>query len=273
MRVQGKMLKKILWSLSFLLVIAQPLSARELEEYGPALNSLGLSGLFFTDSARIMPLGHLHLGGYTIYDEDDQTKLKFNQLNAAATLGILPNVEIGGYIPYINQTGGITGLGDAHASLKFLFEEQEDESVPALAISVTGILPTGYQGQGLRTVSNLGLESMLIGDTKINMPDYSFYLSAEWGLYMGKDINGITDRHFRYGGGAFLPITKRLVLMFEADGLAQTAKDSDFVRFSGSLKYVTRFLQVTAGIHKVSPLASGISTNTVGGQAAVSFTF
>ncbi|HXN06085.1 MAG TPA: hypothetical protein VN944_03350 [Nitrospiria bacterium] len=266
------MVKKLFKILFLLLVFSTPALARELEEFSPSINSEGFSGDFFNQSARVIPFGHLAVGAYGIYSEDSQTYASLAQTNATATLGLLPNLEIGGYIPYMQGSGTGTGVGDAHVGMKLLFSDQEVEAMPALALSLVGILPTG--SSSYKTVGTLSYQGMLIADTRIETIDYSFYLSAQAGLFWGTDPSNNRERHFVYGGGAFLPLNDRLVFMAEFDGVGADENNADWVRFSGTLKYVARFFQIQAGIDKYVPVGvNSLTNNTIGAHGGVSLTF
>lgn len=171
------MLKKnlaILFFLVILVISVHPLLALEVDDYVPASNVKGLSGYYFIDSTQTLLKGELKAALFGIAFESDLNNFKKGTVEAVLSTGLLDGIETAMVIPYFNQSGNLSGIGDIQISGKVHWLDQISEDIPSLALALTVELPTGDQNKGLRTVDSYGGDFELIADGKIDLIDYSF---------------------------------------------------------------------------------------------------
>jgi hypothetical protein len=245
------MIKKWLVFLLLLLVSVDPvLAVEDVDDYPVSSNFKGLSGYYYVDSVQTLPKGEVQGSLFGIAFKDDASSYKKGTAEAILSAGILNGLEGSLVIPYFVQSGSQNGLGDIKVAGKIHLINQIDEDIPALALAASVELPTGDQNKGLRTVNNYGIDLLLIAQSKIDLPDYSFNLVAEGGVF-GQDLSQSTqERHGRFGAAGYFPIDDRWVLILEGIGTSSYGNSQDYMIASGSLRLFMKKFTLTGGVDR-----------------------
>ncbi len=140
----------------------------------------GLTGLMFMNTAFTRKAGNLALGITVLGENSDTPDYSIVQGNVTLTLGLADNIEIGAkakmiYTDIGSSTTQQSGLGDSEVALKWRIRSQsEGGSIPALALGIGGILPTGDRSKGFEEVTKNGLKIMVIASSETRVLDSSF---------------------------------------------------------------------------------------------------
>ena len=247
------MLKKSLAILFFIVILvisAHPLLALEVDDYVPASNIKGLSGYYFIDSTQTLLKGEDKFALFGIAFGGDLNNFKKGSVEAVLSAGLLDGFETAIVIPYFNQSGNLSGLGDIQISGKVHLLDQISEDIPSLALALTVELPTGDKNKGFRNVDSYGGDLELIADGKIDLIDYSFNLTAEAGIFFQDVGNTRQEKHLRYGGGGFFPLAGSWVLLLEGTGTSKYGISQDFGMVSASLRFFRNRFQLTGGVDR-----------------------
>ena len=257
-------MKKTFLLCFILLVAVGPVWALDdVNDYPVVSNDKGLSGTFYVDSTQTLQRGEMQGGIYGIAFQNDSANYRRGTAEAVASAGFGWGMEGAVMVPYVVQTGSQNGLGDIKLAGKIHLTDQIEDEFPSLALAASLELPTGDQNHGLRTVTDYGADLLLIAQSKIELPDYTFNLMAEGGVF-GQDINRTTqERHARFGGAGFFPIDDQWVLILEGIGTSGLGNSDDYVIASGSLRLFLKGVIVTGGVDKT--IATG--SNAVAGNS------
>ncbi|MBI1820911.1 MAG: transporter [Nitrospirae bacterium] len=270
------MLKKnlaILFFLVILVISVHPLLALEVDDYVPASNVKGLSGYYFIDSTQTLLKGELKAALFGIAFESDLNNFKKGTVEAVLSTGLLDGIETAMVIPYFNQSGNLSGIGDIQISGKVHWLDQISEDIPSLALALTVELPTGDQNKGLRTVDSYGGDFELIADGKIDLIDYSFSLTGEAGVF-AQDIGKTREeKYIRYGGGGFFPLAESWVLLLEGTGTSKYGINQDFGTVSASLRFFRNPFQLTGGIERTIPIGTNAPPKGTALHASINISF
>jgi len=257
---------------------------------GSSTTLTGLSGLLITESPHTLePMKiAVSLTGMIMHTSDPTS---FYEGAGEVAIGLPARIELAAMVPGIHYAanGTISGLGDMQLSAKWRVLDQKETQWPAVAVGVTGTLPTGKEGSptltygqpgdGLRTVQDYGIAFKLMSSTEIDFsPDlYAIGLYVE-GSYTFQDLNKNTqDKYGTYAVGAALPLlvnpdnplASPLQFLMEIDGTYQRGSDQDYVGITPSIRYVGR---VTADV-AFRFQATHDLPNEIGGIAQVGLTF
>lgn len=257
---------------------------------GTSTTLTGLSGLLITESPHTLaPMKiAVSLTGIILHTS---TPTSFYEGAGEVAIGLPARIELAAMVPGIHYANGgtITGMGDLQLSAKWRVLDQKETQWPAIAVGVTGTLPTGKQGSptltygqpgdGLRTVQDYGIAIKLMSSTEIDFsPDqYAVGLYVE-GSYTFQDLNkNSQDKYGTYAVGAALPLlinpdnplASPLQFLMEIDGTYQRGNDQDYVGITPSIRYVGRVTADVAfryqGTHDLP--------NEIGGIAQIGLTF
>lgn len=267
------MINKWLVFLMLLLVCVDPVFATEdVDDYPIAANMKGLSGFYYVDSVQTLPKGSFQGSLFGIAFKDDASNFKQGTSEAVLSSGISNKIEGSLVIPYFVQSGNQNGLGDIKVAGKIHLINQVEEDIPALALAASVEFPTGDQDKGLRTVNNYGIDLLLIAQSKIDLPDYSFNLVAEGGIF-GQDISQSTDeRHGRFGAAGYFPLDDRWILILEGVGTANYGNSQDYIIASGSLRFFMKKFTLTGGVDRMIAIGQNALTgNSLHGSINIGF--
>jgi hypothetical protein len=245
------MIKKWLVFLLLLLVCVDPVfAAEDVDDYPVAPNFKGLSGYYYVDSVQTLQKGEVQGSLFGAAFKDDASSYKKGTAEAVLSAGILNGIEGSLVVPYFVQSENQNGLGDVKVAGKIHLINQIDEDIPALALAASLELPTGDQNKGLRTVNNYGVDLLLIAQSKIDLPDYSFNLVAEGGVF-GQDLSQSTqERHARFGAAGYFPLDDHWILILEGIGTSGYGDSQDYAIASGSLRLFMKKFTLTGGIDR-----------------------
>ncbi|MHB8482916.1 MAG: hypothetical protein ACYDBV_09335 [Nitrospiria bacterium] len=267
------MTRKIIAILFFLLIPVHPLLALDVEDYLPTANIKGLSGYYFVDSTQTLLKGELHAGLFGTAFVNDANNFKRGTGDAVLSAGLLDGLEGALVVPYIRQSGNLSGLGDIQVSGKVHLLDQIGEDIPALALALSVELPTGDQNSGFRTVDSYGASLQLVADGKIVLDDYSFNLSVEGGVYAQDIGKSREEKHILFGGGGFFPLAPSWSLLLEGTGTSKYGIDQDFAVVSASLRYSNNQFQLTGGADRNIPFGNNALPGGTGLHGSVNILF
>jgi hypothetical protein len=266
------MIKKSLACLILLMSVQPVFALDDVNDYPVTSNVRGLSGYYFVDSVQTLQPGKIQTSLFGLAFSNDAANYKRGTAEAVLAAGLFEGLEGALVIPYIVQSGSMNGLGDARLTGKLHLIDQIDEDIPALAIAGSVEFPTGNKNNGLRAVNSYGADLFLIAQSKIELPDYTFNLVAEGGIY-GQDISQTTEeRHALFGAAGHFPLSDILVLLIEGQGTSGYGNSQDYTTLSGSLRLFTKKFTVTAGIARTLAFGQNASSGS-GVQGSLNFSF
>ena len=241
-------------------------------DYPVTPNIKGLTGYYLVDSVETLHRGEFRASLFANGLKDDSSSYKQGTAEVAASAGILDGLEVAATIPYIFQSGNQNGIGDIKLQGKFHINNQIGEDIPALAVAASVEFPTGDKNNGLRIVNNYGAELLLIAQTKIDIPDYTFNLVAEGGIF-GQDIGQSgEEKHGRYGAAGYFPIDDDWSLIIEGTGTSSYGNSQDYILASASLRLFLKNLTLTGGIDRNFAIGQNAMTSA-GLHGAVTLPF
>ncbi|MBI1822841.1 MAG: transporter [Nitrospirae bacterium] len=266
------MIKKSLACLILLMSIQPAFAIDDVNDYPITTNVRGLSGYYYVDSVQTLQPGKFQASLFGIGFSNDAADYKKGTGEAVLSVGLLDGFEGALVIPYIVQSGSMNGLGDIKLAGKIHLLDQLDEDIPALALAASIEFPTGDNNKGLRIVNSYGADLMLVAQSKIDLPDYSFNLVAEGGIY-AQDISQTTEeRHALFGAAGHFPLDDIWVIIVEGVGTSGYGNSLDYTTFSGSLRLFMKKFTLTAGIARTLATGQNASTgNSV--QGSLNFPF
>lgn len=238
-------------------------------------NIYGLSGLMVTTATRTLRPGSFEVGVGGIWEESSTPEYFRREVAFLGTVGIPGGLEFGLRVPYVmtdllitpryNSLGvlvrtyendEIADIGAVEGMLKWGFVQQRN-FLPAFALGLGGVAPTGDYNRLTGEVKYYGLKVLLAMGLEINdlpFTDYAFAVLADGVLYL-RDA-GIDDQEYEeksglVHAGMIFPLHPRnfLELMLEYEGVLMrgTTNDEDSNGILASLRFVTDHFNFTAG--------------------------
>jgi hypothetical protein len=253
------MIKKSFTFLFFLLIQVYPVFGTEVEDYSPTVNTRGLTGYYYLDSAGTLLKGEIQTSLFGIAYQEDVTRMKKGTAEAVLSAGVLDGVETSIGIPYYRQSGNLAGLGDIRWAGKVHLLDQMGEDIPELAAVVSVIFPTGDQNNGFRTVNSYGADLLLVAQAIIDLNDYAFNLNAEGGVFAQDIGQASEEKHVEYGMGGYFPLADAWVLLLEGNGTIKNGlfNTQDSLTASASLRLFTGNFSMTGGVDKTIAMKTG----------------
>jgi hypothetical protein len=240
--------------LGFALLTAFPavVFPQELEMINRPVNTSGLTGLLFTTTPFTLPSRSVELGVAVLSESSTIPKYTITELPVVTiTTGIAHNMELGlkGSYFQITEVGGnkARGAGDAELSYKWNFRPQkEDSPIPAVAIMITGIAPTGDKDIALKEVHHWGTRLGLSAGSEFTWGAHVMGIYADAQMV----VQDVSDENFRdsYGivnAGLLFPISKYRNLQMLLEYTMVSGKDR--ITVSG-----TDYSAITSGLRLVS---------------------
>ncbi len=189
-------------------------SAEDIEMINRPVNTSGLTGLLFTTSPFTVPVRTVEIGGSVISEKSTTPAYTLTEFPLSVTIGIADNMELAVRGSYIQRDTAPSlvdrGSGDAEISYKWNFKPQAEYSnVPAVALFVTGIAPTGDRGKDLNRVHSWGTRFGLSAGSEISFDEHVLGLYADAQLVL-QDVTTPTyrDIYSVVNAGALFPISK-----------------------------------------------------------------
>lgn len=232
----------------------------ELDFINRPLNATGLTGLLITTSPFSLEPGAVETG-ISIFSENSKTPdYTLSEYTAFISVGTGKGTELAvrgsSFSKKYLTAASERGAGDVELSFKwnFLKTNPESPSVPAVAMIITGIAPTGDKKTGMNRVQNWGALVGLSAGTDIGWHEHviGIYVDAQMAF---KDFSDerYRDRYHTIHAGMLFPISKYRNLQVLIEYAAVSGKDviniegSDYTAFTYGLRLVSERLNLTVG--------------------------
>jgi len=259
--------------------------AEDLEMINRPVNTSGLTGLLFTTIPFTLPTRSVEIGVSVLSEDSTIPKYTITQFPVVTvTTGIAQGMEVairGSYIQTTDISGNKTrGAGDTELSYKWNFWPQKEYSaVPAVALIMTGIVPTGDKDILQNEVFHWGARFGLAAGSEIDWGAHVIGIYADAQMMVhdlsdeeNKDIYGIAN------AGLLFPISKyRNLQMFAEYSIVngknkRTVEDGNYSAFTPGLRLVSERFNFSIGtqfMHKT--LAGYENSNRVVAMISVKF--
>lgn len=253
----------------------------------------GLTGLLITSSAFSEPVNRVSVGVSLTAESSKHPDYDVLQLPMTLTYGVTDAVELGlkaKYVQIDDRRGMLPlhnrGSGDTEVLAKWRFIGQQ-ENFPAVAVGISGILPTGDKDKNLNEVVHWGAKLLVLASSEA--PIFGEYLL---GLYLEGQAVFIdefiksgtkTPGAERYGvinAGILFPfaLENRLQAIVEynqllyKDSFMPTLLEGNYSALTPEIRFVTKDLSVTVGAQMIHKERAGYG-NTVRYVGTVSYSF
>lgn len=280
----------ILWLLMGLTIIGEPAFSFEAHQYeryqrkrtdneslvinrAPTIQGL-TGGLMFTNSAYTKRAGHVALGVAVIGENSDIPDSSMVQAIGTFTMGITNSIEVGGKAKVLTTNLGSAatqqqGLGDTEVALKWRLRNQsQGQTIPAIALGIGWMFPTGDGAKGLEEVQKNGLKFMVMGSWETRVLDNSFvgmYLEGQAVLIDQITRSTIATQEM-YGvlnAGLLFPLSEDNEIQFMVEYNQVFSKDymtvgeGNYTAIGPALRYVNRYFNFAFGGQFVSKETAG----------------
>jgi hypothetical protein len=243
--------------------------AEELEIVNRPVNTSGLTGILITTSPFTLTPGVVEIGASIQSENSIRPDFTITEYPLSATIGISNSSELAFKSSYYTISESPTGsnvttrnTGDIELSYKWAFMPQpEASSRPAVALIVTGIMPTENDSDiKTNSVSHWGMRLGMSIGTEIKLKDHILGIYAD-GQVAGQDLadKKLKDLYGIINAGLLFPISKyqNLQMLIEYSLITQkdmiTLSGGDYSALTYGLRLVTERLNLTIGtqsIHK-----------------------
>ncbi len=236
-------------------------------------------GLMFTNSAYTKRAGHVALGIAVIGENSDIPDYSIVQAVGTFTMGITNSIEFGGKAKVITTNLGSAaaqeqGLGDTEIALKWKIRNQSrGQTVPAIALGIGWMFPTGDNAKGFDEVQKNGLKFMVMASSEARVLDDSFigvYFEGQAVLIDQITRSSIATQEM-YGvvnAGLLFPISEdnEVQFMLEYNQVFSknfmTFGEGNYSAIGPALRYVNRYFNFAFGGQFVSKEAAGYEDTT-----------
>ena len=198
--------------IAFLLPAA--LHAEELEIVNRPVNTSGMTGLLVTTSPFTLPPKSLEIGMMVLSENSLVPKYTSTAYPVTVSLGMSHNSEIAlkSAFHYVNEDPDqiSRGMGDTELSYKWNFRPQtEISSIPGIAMTLTGVFPTGDRVAGTNSVSHWGGRLGISIGSELTWEDHIIGIFAD-GQVAVQDLsdNELKDSYSLVNAGIVFPISK-----------------------------------------------------------------
>ena len=257
--------------LGFALLTAFPsvVFAQELEMINRPVNTSGLTGLLVTTTPFTLPTRSFEIGVAGLSENSTTPDFTTTELPVITiTAGIAHNMEVclkGSYYEITEISGNkVRGTGDTELSYKWNFLPQKEDSLfPAVALIITGIIPTSGEDTALKEVHHWGTRLGLSAGSEITLGTYALGIYTDAQVVV-QDVSDDTSRD-SYGivnAGLLFPISKyrNLQMLLEytiVNGKNKiTVSGGDYSAITPGLRLVSERFNISMGIqflHKQTP--------------------
>lgn len=259
--------------LIILVLFAIPAHAEDLEMVNRPVTIFGLTGLLFTTSPYTQPVGNVEIAGSVLSENSLKPEYRITEYPFSVTIGMKHNSEVALRSSFFYIKEGPTGTatisrqtGDLELSYKWNFMPQREYSrMPAVALILTGIIPTEKGSPGLvSSLSHWGMRIGLSAGTEIAWKEHILGIYADAQM-AGQDLNdsALGDIYEIANAGVLFPISKyRNLQMFAEYSIVHgkeftTLSGDDYTSLSYGLRLVSERFNLTLGsqyFHKRSEL-------------------
>jgi len=257
--------------LAFVFLIAFPsvVFPQELEMINRPVNTSGLTGLLVTTTPFTLPTRSFEIAVAGLSENSTTPDFTTTELPVITiTYGIARNMEVcfkGSYYEITEISGNkVRGLGDSELSYKWNFLPQKEDSLfPAVALIITGIIPTSSEDTALKEVHHWGTRLGLSAGSEITLGTYVLGIYTD-GQVVVQDVSDDNSRD-SYGivdAGLLFPISKyrNLQMLLEytiVNGKNKiTVSGGNYSAITPGLRLVNERFNISIGIqflHKQTP--------------------
>jgi hypothetical protein len=273
--------------LGFALLTAFPsvVFPQELEMINRPVNTSGLTGLLFTTTPFTLPSRSVELGVAVLSESSTIPKYTITELPVVTiTTGIAYNMELGlkGSYFQITEVGGnkARGAGDAELSYKWNFSPQkEDSPLPAVALILTGIAPTGNKDISLNEVHHWGARFGLAAGSEITWGAHALGIYADAKMVV-HDLSDeqVRDRYGIINAGLLFPISKYRNLQMLLEYTVVSGKDrmtlegGNYSAITSGLRLVSERFNLSIGTQFLRKQLTGYENSSrVVGMTSIKF--
>jgi hypothetical protein len=250
----------LLLVLSLLPLLPTRAFSEELDFINRPLNAIGLTGLLMTTSPFSLEPGAVETGISIISENSKIPDYTLSEYAALISVGTGKGTELAirgcSFSKKSPTAASERGAGDVEVSFKwnFLKTNPESPSVPAVAMIMTGIAPTGDTKTGRNRVQNWGARFGFSAGTDIGWREHilGIYVDAQLAVQDLSDER-YRDRYHTLHAGMLFPISKYRNLQVLIEYAAVSGKDvinidgSDYTAFTYGLRLVSERLNLTVG--------------------------
>jgi hypothetical protein len=257
-------------------IVARPAEVfpQELEMINRPVNTAGFTGLLFTTMPFTLPTGSFEVAVIGLSENSNIPNYTITELPVISiTAGISDSMELGFQESYyqITEISGnkVRGIGDAELLYKWNFlPQKEDSLVPAVAMIITGVLPTS-DNAAVQEVNHWGMRFGLSAGSEIvwGMHVIGIYADAQMAVQdvsddTSRDSYGITDI------GLLFPISKyrnlQMILeyntVFGKDKI--TVSGGDYSGITTGLRLVSERFNASIGTQFLHKQISGYENSS-----------
>lgn len=266
--------------IAFLLPAA--LHAEELEIVNRPVNTSGMTGLLVTTSPFTLPPKSLEIGMMVLSENSLVPKYTSTAYPMTVSLGMSHNSEIAlkSAFHYVNEDPDqiSRGMGDTELSYKWNFRPQtEISSIPGIALTLTGVFPTGDSVAGTNSISHWGGRLGISIGSELTWEDHIIGIFAD-GQVAVQDLsdNEFKDSYSLVNAGIVFPISKYRNLQMIIEYNQRKGKDIitidgvDFSAVTYGLRLVNERFNFTFGTQFIHKPQEGLAdSNRVIGMISV----
>lgn len=242
------------------------LSAEEIELVNRPANTSGLTGLLVTTSPFTLETGTVETG-IAAFDENSSIPyFILTEYSAYIVMGIARNMELalkGSYFHEENkgeEPPKKRGAGDTEIAYKWNFwRKPQDSSLPAVALIIAGIAPTGDTEKGLNRVEHWGARVGFAAGTEITWEDHVLGMYADaYVAFQDLSDDQIRDLYHIVNAGLLFPISKHqnLQLLLEYTIVSGKERENidglDYTAVTPGLRLVSERFNLSMGIQFLS---------------------
>lgn len=232
------------------------------------VNTHGLTGLLFTNSAYTQPAGSVTFGLSSFVEDCNLPNYSVVQGAATITVGVTERVEVAAKGKAIaTNVGSATnrelGAGDAELLVKWRFSSQ-GETMPALAFGFGWTFPTGSSEQGLTEIKYEGIKLMVLASAENRVLNSGFvgvYLEAQAVFNDQLHKDGESPYKEKYGvinAGILFPISddNRLQFLLEYNRVLKkeiiSLYEGNYTGVMPGLRFVTENFNISVGLQRIN---------------------
>lgn len=254
-------------------------------------NIQGLTGLLVTNSAFSRPADTVSMGASVMMEASKRPEFDITQIPVTITYGLTNEAELGIKVKMVSiddKSGNVaekhSGIGDTEILIKGRIIEQQ-ENLPAVAVAVGGILPTGKKSEGINEVTHWGAKIIMLASSEAPILKDQFlgiYLEAQLvfidAFTKGSGNTPTAEQYGVFNLGVLTPLAfdNRLQAIIEYNRLIDknrnTLNEQDYNVLTPALRFVTANLSVTFGAQLMNKSTAG-HEDTVRYISTVSYTF
>ncbi len=246
----------------------------------------GLTGLVLTNSAYTLPKGRVTIGAALTSEDSSNPDFSLQQVPVTFTMGLADRIEIGAKAQVISLKSGSssreTGLGDSEIMIKGRIING-DSYIPAVAVGLGVILPTGDRTKGLNEVHDWGAKaSLMVSQESLIFGEHFVGAYLEMQAIFVDTVTEPTkpgqDRYLQANAGVLIPLIEdnelQLILEYSRIGKKNnfTLNEANYAAYAPALRYAAKTFSATFGAQYLSKL-SGEPENSIRYVAALSRSF